>query len=101
MGSGMGERELGDLLVSGPGGGCMGMSAAYGPGDDTESVATIRRALDLGVTMLDTANVYGPEGANEILVGRAIKGRRDEVVLATKFGVYYDEDGQAARGDAA
>ncbi|MCU1655664.1 MAG: aldo/keto reductase [Pseudonocardiales bacterium] len=101
MTSTMSERTLGDLRVSAQGLGCMGMSAAYGPGDDEESIATIQRALDLGVTMLDTANVYGPEGANETLVGKAIRGRRDGVVVATKFGVYYDDGGQAARGDAA
>jgi aryl-alcohol dehydrogenase-like predicted oxidoreductase len=77
----------------------MGMSQAYGTGDDDESIATIHRALELGVTFLDTADVYGA-GANEELVGRAIAGRRDEVVLATKFGVIRDAEGnQAARGD--
>src|SRR3954449_5490099 len=78
---------LGDLTVSRIGLGCMGMSFAYtGAGtDDAESIRTIHRALDLGVTLLDTAEVYGPY-TNEELVGRAIKGRRDEVVLATKFG---------------
>jgi aryl-alcohol dehydrogenase-like predicted oxidoreductase len=64
----------------------MGMSEFYGPGDDGESIATIRRALDLGGSFLDTADMYG-SGANEELVGRAIAGRRDEVVLATKFGI--------------
>jgi aryl-alcohol dehydrogenase-like predicted oxidoreductase len=97
----LGEHRLGELRVSAQGLGCMGMSAAYGPGDDEESLATINAAIDRGVTMLDTANVYGPEGANETLVGKAISGRRDDVVVATKFGVYYDDDGQAARGDAA
>lgn len=97
----MSQRKLGDLRVSAQGLGCMGMSAAYGPGDEAESIATIQRALDLGVTMLDTANVYGPDGANETLIGAAIRGRRDEVVIATKFGVYYDDGGQAARGDPA
>jgi aryl-alcohol dehydrogenase-like predicted oxidoreductase len=71
--------------VSALGLGCMGMSQSYGPGDDQESVATIHRALDLGMAFLDTADVYGLT-ANERLVGRAIAGRRDEVVLATKFG---------------
>jgi aryl-alcohol dehydrogenase-like predicted oxidoreductase len=94
-------RNLGDLRVGAQGLGCMGMSAAYGPGDEAESIATIHRALELGVTMLDTANVYGTDGANETLVGKAIAGVRDEVVLATKFGIYYDDGGQAARGDAA
>jgi aryl-alcohol dehydrogenase-like predicted oxidoreductase len=67
----------------------MGMSQSYGPGDDTESIATVHRALDLGVTLLDTADMYGPH-TNEELVGRAIAGRRDEVVLATKFGIVLD-----------
>jgi aryl-alcohol dehydrogenase-like predicted oxidoreductase len=76
----------------------MGMSQAYGiRGDDAESIATIHRALDLGVTLLDTANVYG-NGANEELVGRAIAGRRDEVVLATKFGIVLDPGNPLARG---
>ena len=85
------HRELGrsGLTVSALGLGCMGMSQAYGPGDDTESIATVHRALDLGVTLLDTADMYGPH-TNEELVGRAIAGRRDEVVLATKFGIVLD-----------
>ena len=84
-------RRLGrsDLTVSAEGLGCMGMSEFYGPGDDAESIATIHRALDLGVTFLDTADMYGPF-LNEELVGRAIAGRRDEVVLATKFGIVRD-----------
>ena len=82
----MQSRTLGQgLSVSALGLGCMGMSQSYGPGDDTESIATIHRALELGVDFLDTADVYGL-GANEMLVGKAIAGRRDEVVLATKFG---------------
>ncbi len=72
--------------VSAIGLGCMGMSAFYGPGDDAESESTFRRALDLGCTLLDTSDMYGPH-TNERLVGRAIAGRRDEVVLATKFGI--------------
>ena len=72
------------LTVSRQGLGCMGMSEFYGPGDDAQSIATIHRALDLGVTLLDTADMYGPF-TNEQLVGRAIADRRDEVVLATKF----------------
>ncbi len=72
--------------------GCMGMSEFYGPTDETESLATIDRALDLGVNLLDTADMYGPY-TNEELVGRAIRGRRDEVVLATKFGITRGEDG--------
>ncbi|MPZ67166.1 MAG: aldo/keto reductase, partial [Pseudonocardiaceae bacterium] len=66
--------------------GCMGMSFAYGPADRAESIATIRSALDASVTFLDTADMYG-DGANERLVGEAIAWRRDEVVLATKFGI--------------
>ncbi len=69
--------------------GCMGMSFAYGEPDDIESVATLHRALDLGITFLDTADIYGA-GANEELIGRALKGRRDEVFLATKFGIVGD-----------
>jgi aryl-alcohol dehydrogenase-like predicted oxidoreductase len=90
----MEQRTLGGqgLAVSALGLGCMGMSQSYGPGDDQESVATIHRALDLGMTFLDTADVYGPF-TNERLVGRAIAGRRDEVVLATKFGNQRLDDG--------
>ncbi|WP_245370192.1 aldo/keto reductase [Amycolatopsis magusensis] len=79
----------------------MGMSSGYGVrDDDAESIATIHRALELGVNLLDTANVYGA-GANEELVGRAIADRRDQAVLATKFGIVWDEDGtMGARGDA-
>ncbi|MEQ0563930.1 aldo/keto reductase [Amycolatopsis sp. NEAU-NG30] len=78
----------------------MGMSHGYGVrDDDQESIATIHRALDLGVTLLDTANVYGG-GVNEELVGRAIAGRRDEVVLATKFGIVWTDGVMGARGDA-
>ncbi len=83
----------GGLEVSAIGLGCMGMSQAYGPADRDESVATIHRALDEGVTFLDTANVYGL-GHNEHLVGQAIAGRRDEVVLATKFAIQMDGSGQ-------
>jgi aryl-alcohol dehydrogenase-like predicted oxidoreductase len=84
-------RTLGrsGLTVSALGLGCMGMSWAYGPTDRAESLATIRNARDLGVTFLDTADVYG-DGENEKLVGEAIDGRRDEIVLATKFGILVD-----------
>jgi aryl-alcohol dehydrogenase-like predicted oxidoreductase len=85
-------RTLKGLEVSEQGLGCMGMSAWYGPTDEAESIATIRRALELGITFLDTADIYG-QGANEELVGRAIAGRRDEVVLATKFGNRVRDDG--------
>jgi aryl-alcohol dehydrogenase-like predicted oxidoreductase len=88
----MQQRHIGDLAVSALGLGCMGMSEFYGTADEAEAVATIHRALDLGVTFLDTADMYGPF-TNEQLVGRAIKDRRDEVVLATKFGNERNPDG--------
>ncbi|HEY9283440.1 MAG TPA: aldo/keto reductase [Pyrinomonadaceae bacterium] len=90
----MEKRELGGggLAVSAVGLGCMGMSEFYGERDDAESAATIRRALDLGLDFIDTADMYGV-GHNEELVGRAIKGRRGEVVLATKFGNVRGADG--------
>ena len=82
----MNQRTLGQLKVSALGLGCMGMSEFYGAGDDTESLATIRRSIELGVTILDTADMNGPY-TNEELIGRAIAGRRSDVVLATKFGI--------------
>jgi aryl-alcohol dehydrogenase-like predicted oxidoreductase len=87
-------RKLGSqgLEVSAEGLGCMGMSEFYGATDEAEAMATIHRALELGVTLLDTSDIYGPF-TNERLVGRAIAGRRDEVVLATKFGNVRREDG--------
>ena len=89
----MKTRTLGQgLVVSAEGLGCMGMSQSYGPADGTESIATIHRALDLGVTFLDTADMYGPF-VNEQLVGRVIAARRVEVVLATKFGNERRADG--------
>jgi aryl-alcohol dehydrogenase-like predicted oxidoreductase len=89
----MKKRKLGrqGLEVSALGLGCMGMSEFYGPGDEAESIATIHRALDLGINFLDTADVYGPF-TNEELVGRAIRGRRDGIVLATKFGIVRSAD---------
>ncbi|MET8140363.1 aldo/keto reductase [Sphaerisporangium sp. NPDC005288] len=84
----MEHRKLGELDVSAIGLGCMGMSQSYGPYDDEESIATIRAALDLGITLLDTSDMYGyGNGHNESLVGRAIAGRRDQAVVATKFGI--------------
>ncbi|MFC4008422.1 aldo/keto reductase [Nonomuraea purpurea] len=82
----MKQRRLGTLSVPAIGLGCMGMSAFYGATDEREAVATIHRALDLGCTFLDTAEMYGPF-TNEELIGKAIEGRRDDVLLATKFGV--------------
>ena len=82
-------RELNDLTVSDLGLGCMGMSAFYGTSDEGEAIRTIHRAIELGCTFLDTAEIYGPH-KNEELLGRALKDRRDEVVLATKFGFRAD-----------
>src|SRR3982750_3422458 len=89
----MQTRKLGqNLEVSALGLGCMGMSEFYGTADEGEAIATIHRAIELGVTFLDTADMYGPF-TNERLVGRAIADRRDQVVLATKFGNERNEDG--------
>ena len=94
----MEKRKLGSqgLEVSALGLGCMGMSFAYGGRDDNESIATIHRALELGVTFFDTAEIYGPF-ENEILLGKALAGKRDQVVIATKFG-FKIADGKQARG---
>ncbi|MGN7097289.1 aldo/keto reductase [Brevundimonas diminuta] len=80
--------------VSAVGLGCMGMSAFYGAADEAQSIAVIHRALDLGVTLFDTAEMYGPH-TNEVLLGKALKGRRDEAFIATKFGINRQSDGSA------
>jgi len=97
----MQTRELGrsGLKVGAIGLGCMGMSQSYGPPDDDESVRTIHRALDVGVTLIDTADAYG-RGGNEQIVGRAIRGRRTEAVVATKFGIVPNASGPATDVDA-
>ncbi|HEY6016855.1 MAG TPA: aldo/keto reductase, partial [Gaiellaceae bacterium] len=89
----MRTRRLDGLEVSELGLGCMGMSEFYGAGDEAESIRTIHRAIELGVTLLDTADMYGV-GANERLVGKAIADRRDRVTLATKFGNVRSESGE-------
>jgi aryl-alcohol dehydrogenase-like predicted oxidoreductase len=95
----MRTRRLGrnGPVVSALGLGCMGMSEFYGPGDEREALATLDRAFELGITFLDTADMYGPY-TNEELVGRAIRGRRDRVVLATKFGIVRDPESRMVRG---
>lgn len=97
----MRTRRVGDLTVGAQGLGCAGMSEFYGPTNDDESIATIHRALDLGVTLFDTADIYG-RGGNEKLLGRALAERRSEAVIATKFGLVRAADGytRTVRGDA-
>ena len=94
----MNRRRLGSqgLEVSAEGLGCMGMTWAYGPGDEESGLATIHRALELGITFLDTAEVYGPH-TNEELVGRAIAGRREQFEIATKFGFVINPDAPSGR----
>ncbi|AKU99144.1 Aldo-keto reductase [Labilithrix luteola] len=93
----MKTRKLGNLTVSAMGLGCMGMSEFYGQGDDAESIATVHRALELGITLLDTADAYGPH-TNEMLVGRAIAGKRDKFIVATKCGIVRDPNDPMRRG---
>jgi len=97
----MDQRRLGGqgLMVSALGLGCMGMSWGYGARDDAESVATVHEAIDLGITFFDTAEVYGPY-ENEKLLGRALQGRRDRVLIATKFGFKIGPDGKTAGTDS-
>lgn len=92
----MQQRRLGQLVTSAIGLGCMGMSEFYGGRDEDEAIATIQRALDCGITLLDTADIYGV-GANEELVGRAIAGRRNGVIVATKFGIVRKANGDFVR----
>jgi aryl-alcohol dehydrogenase-like predicted oxidoreductase len=90
----MEKRKLGQLEVSAMGLGCMGMSEFYGAADDKQSIETIHRALDEGIDLLDTADMYGVGGASEILLGKALKNRRSQAIVATKFGVMRDAEGK-------
>ena len=93
----MNKRKLGDLVVSALGLGCMGMSEFYGSSEEREAIKVIHRAVELGVTLFDTADVYGM-GANEKLVGEALAGKRERVVIATKFGILRDPEDPMYRG---
>src|SRR5579862_4566116 len=100
----LGSMEMRQLGTAGPavsaiGLGCMGMSGAYGPSDEAESVATIHAAIDQGITLLDTGDFYGM-GHNEMLIGRALEGRRDSVLLSVKFGALRGPDGNWLGNDA-
>src|SRR5688500_2511448 len=97
----MHKRKLGqELEVSALGLGCMGMSFAYGGQEEQEALGGFRRALDLGINFFDTAELYGPH-TNEVLVGKALKGVRDKVVIATKFGFTYTPDGASTGTDSS
>jgi len=96
----MHQRQLGDLRVSAIGLGCMGMSQGYGPADEAESIRTLRRALDLGVTLFDTAAAYG-DGANEALIGPILRAQRDRVTLATKCGIVRGPKGSVGNIDGS
>lgn len=89
----MEKRRLGPLEVSAMGLGCMGMSEFYGAADEKQSIQTIHKALDIGINFFDTADMYGIGGSNEILIGKALKGRRTHAIVATKFGVMRDTQG--------
>ena len=96
----IGRRKLGTLDVSAIGVGCMSMTPIYGVPDPDEAIATLHRASDLGIDFIDTSDAYGANGANEELVGRALKGRREKYILATKFGNIRLPDGKPGAKEA-